>query len=298
MTETDVGRINWVASYPKSGNTWIRKLVDAYIMGCIDLNSLRHSLVLGDTWIPAMQAVCPWPLEDAARGVLVLCRPAALCNILANAGTEDVFLKTHSANVTIQEVPMIPGLLTRAAVYVVRDPRDVAISWSHHAEVGFDEAITQLNCKLGMIHDAKRASKFAWLGSWRHHVASWLGCKRFPVTKVRYEDLLVDPEKEFRRVLATFGFIDVDEVRLRFALEETTFEKLRGMEDVDGFKEKQGGDHFFRCGKKEQWRAFLSEDQVKAIESVQGDVMKSLGYELEYGPTGKSKELEKVACAS
>jgi len=276
----DARRIWWIAGYPKSGTTWLRLVLDTLLTGRFSLNDQTAHVVKGDTPPHAWQTICPWPVREAPEDVLQLLRPAALCNLIAQAEGNDILLKTHAANVNYLGVPCIPPCLTKGAIYVLRDPRDIVLSWAEHAQVTADQAIDLL--LEGRAVTGRREKGVPTVqSSWPIHVLTWVyENSTVPHTAVvRYEDLLERPETLFRQLVGTMGRTFSDG-RWKLALEATRFENLQRVEAEEGFLERKGGERFFRVGKAGQWENGLTTEQVRRIEAGCGRVMLRAGYGL------------------
>ena len=273
-------RVLWLASYPKSGNTWLRFVLDSYAADReVPINTYYGHYASGDLHVGSYQTVCPWPLNTAPQYVWVALRVPALLHMMAARQCENMALKTHHANIEMFGMALIPPELTIGAVYIVRDPRDVAISWANHASVSIDRAIEFMGRDQATI--ANQQVKLGhYVASWSQHVSSWTADNEdIETTVVRYEDLLDDPHEEFSRVIKQTHF-EYDSDRLSRAIERCSFDRLRAAEDEDGFKEKRGGDHFFRVGKSGQWRDRLTPGQIHRIEEQHCELMMAMGYEL------------------
>ena len=273
-------KIWWLASYPKSGNTWVRMFLNAYTTGFpLEINS-AFQFVMGDIYPEGMQMLCPRPLSTLNTAQQYMYHTGMLLNLLLYGPSRDVCLKTHNAKCRVEDIPTIPPAISRGAIYVIRDPRDVVVSVSHHFDLTIDKAIEFMNNKKqGAQH--KDTNLVHILLTWSLNVLTWTEKnKDVPVTIIRYEDLLDDPETNFRKILENFGIKKVREERFKFALEESTFERLRGYEDKHGFREKAHGEKFFRVGKKGQWKDILTEEQVQKIEEDHGEIMEKHGYKL------------------
>jgi aryl sulfotransferase len=266
----------WLASYPKSGNTWLRLLLEAYRRnGLLDINDLRMGTSDGGAGI--IRAVCPIPLDAAAREIQLLLRPAALMNLLCTQkpGTQ---VKTHFANVRPDgDLPhCIPKALTRKAVYVIRDPRSVVLSGARHFKYSVDAMVEEMDFKEFTIGGfGEHASTL--VSSWSNHVASWVGEKEFPVHVVKYEDMMVDAGKELTEVLE-FLEEEIDPKIVKKAVKACEMAKLEQAEDKDGFSEASGKGRKFFGGGGTRWQDELGPKWIKQIEEDHGDVMRAMGY--------------------
>ena len=269
-------KIRWLASYPKSGNTWIRMFLNAYATRCDpDLNS-AYQFVTSDLRPEAYQMMMPRPLDELTLVEQFMYHAGSLINLIKLSPTKDVYCKTHNAKATVDGYMLIPPMISGPSVYVIRDPRDVVISMAEHFEKDIDRSIKDLN-------DKARAGKasfnlFHMFMDWSTHAISWLSQnKNIPMLLVRYEDLLEKTPEAFKAILEQFD-IEFDEERLQLAMQRSSFDNLRQKEDATGFVEKAGGDKFFRVGKAGQWKTLLSKKQIDDIEGPNKEVMKAYGY--------------------
>lgn len=273
--------IVWLASYHKSGNTWLRSFLDAYLKPDVPLNldalespiSASRSLldeILGIETADLTASEIRELLPDAYRAWAALPQAPRLVK------THDAF--THTA---LRE-PVFPPEVTRGAVHLIRDPRDVAVSLAHHYGCSLDDAIMQLNDPTYWIAKGKREVKGQipqFLSDWSRHTLSWLEA---PVARLtmRYEDMLADPLACFTRVVDYCG-LSVDERRLAHAVDATRFTRLQSQEAERGFRERPASASapFFRTGRAGGWRKVLTPRQVDCIVSAHAEMMQRFGYE-------------------
>ena len=274
-------RFTWLASWPKSGNTFLRLLLDAYFAnGYVDINDVTSSV--GDNGAFWFQSVSPMPPKDLTWETALLLRPAALFNQLVSMHTKKRFIKTHCVNAVVNGTPhLIPRAFTERAVYIVRDPRDVVMSMQTfmNTEKGLsieESADNMANNDYGIgIDDAGPVP----LTTWSQHVSSWVNEDRYPVAVVRYEDLCADPAKTLAQVLDFCG-IDPDMERCDVAAEVCHIAKLAKQEQEKGFKEdmrkRQLKPFFYKGGSR--WRDELPEHIALRIERDHGEMMERFGY--------------------
>jgi len=263
--------IFWLACYPKSGSTWMRAFISAYLGdGNVDINNLAG---MGDNRPELYQAVSPIPLDELGQLETTYLRPAMLFDVLCSG--QDTLMKTHCCNGMIWGIPAIPPEMSKGAVYVVRDPRDVCISYSHHMGLTIDKSIDAMNSEENTIHTGTLSHH---LSTWSYHVMSWLEKPGFTTGYVRYEDMLEKPQDSFGWVAKFMTGKDVDKEKLEKSLDACKFQNLKRQEQEKGFEEKSPKtDSFFRKGKS-SWREILSPEQVGRIEADHGEVMKKFGY--------------------
>ena len=296
------GRTVWLASYPKSGNTWMRAIVTAlgthkHLFGVNQLGSGAQPNHVGGA-LPVWGIDARWldrgEIDEVRDSLIrrwgVPGEAGEAGEVSAGTETPDgatpppILRKTHETyrpGATGREP--FPTEATRAAILVVRDPRDVACSYAPFFGLKLDEAVDALGRESGAAAKASPAQMQTaqpW-GSWSSHAASWLAeTVPFPVHLVRFEDLTADAAATLAPVFAAIGLECTDE-QLEAALEQTRFERLRASEAERGFRETSPKTReFFRKGKSGGWREELSDSQVEAIEADHAEMMGALGYEL------------------
>lgn len=278
------GGIVWLASFPKSGNTWLRILLANLLTpgdGPVDINRLqlnscplvnRHRLdnmVLIDTSL-------------LTREELDLLRPRVAETVAADSA-ERVYVKVHDNYRTnrVGKSLFARGRRNRA-LYIVRDPRDVAVSLSHHSGETIDRAISELNSPHHAISTAigfwtKQIPQL--LTDWSRHVESWTGQRDLPVHVLRYEDLQADPIGTFGKAAAFLG-LDTPRTAVEQAVRRSDFAELQRQEQRAGFRERQRESTapFFRAGRVGGWREVLTPEQQHAIVVAHRSVMARFGY--------------------
>jgi hypothetical protein len=277
-----MSEIFWLASYPKSGNTWLRILLANFRRDegrPVDINSLESgSLAVHRELIDDMLGVAS---SDMTQDEIERWRPEA-CRHLAARSPSTLYITTHDAwALTSAGEPLIPADVTRGAVYIVRNPLDVAVSFAHHFAMPIEDAVKALghkNAALGARPYRLRTQLRQRVLSWSGNVSSWLDQHTIPVQVIRYEDMSLRSVETFARVLGFLGFPE-DMDRVRRAVENSTFNVLRRQEQTNGFRERQPGvEAFFRRGKIGGWRDVLTKEQAARIINDHGPVMQRLGY--------------------
>ena len=273
-----MARIIWLASYPKSGNTWMRALLANYILdrdNPISINDLR-GFTLSDTRPRFFDGLTDKPLTELTIEEVRALRPEAQRR-LADARDHDHFVKTHSQLADYGGVPLINPAVTAGAIYILRDPRDMILSYAAHFGISVDEAIGQ----IALDDNITTAGDFEMstiLGRWDRHVESWTNQSTIPVCTVRYEDLHRDTPATFSAILKTLG-ISVSADRLAKAVRNSAFETLSREESRDGFIERPPHmERFFRSGKPGGGASELTASQRTRIEADHAPVMKRFGY--------------------
>jgi hypothetical protein len=294
-----VTRTIWLASYPKSGNTWLRMLIanlaakDDQPIGINDLAATGNIasargpfddlLLIDSGLLTPDEADCLRPrlYEELARG--------------ADSNEKDPreappavrYIKVHDAyTLTPLGEPLLAGARGAAgAIVIVRDPRDVAPSLASHRNTSIDDAIAFMNdrdAKFGANPTKQDLQLRQKLPGWSGHVASWLDQTDIPVHLVRYEDLQIDTAAVLRRALEFAGQAAADDELCR-AVKFADFAQLRQQEEEKGFREAPQADaRFFRRGEAGAWRDELKPDQAARIEADHAPMMRRLGYELSH----------------
>lgn len=270
----------WLASYPKSGNTWLRILLSHYLAGdeqAIDINQLSIPNAADTTIFEQHGLLCPTELTpqegDMARLALYRC--------LGLQGTTQ-WLKIHDAFRRISSGEWLcPPEVSRWAVYLVRHPADVAISFGYHFGMATPDVVEFMSRSDATIGRKSRLQFAQVLQSWSQHVESWRGQTDIPVVLMRYEDLLLDPVGGFATLVAAIG-LPVDHDRIRAAVEATRFDRLQAFEAATGFKERapRATAPFFRSGRAGQWREQLSAPLRARLAASHSETMADLGYDV------------------
>ena len=280
-----MSEIVWLASYPKSGNTWLRVFLSNFLRPNAvpaDINELEfgvgaHDRALFDSALGVESA-------DLTEEEIECHRPAAF-RYLAARSDETLFLKTHDAyRSTFRGEPLIPADVTRGAIYLTRNPLDVAVSFAHHSGKTLEDAIGSLALETLTTADSLVELKLHLkqiLLSWSRHVSSWLDQSAVPVHVMRYEDMSHRPLETF---CAAMRFLDLPEDvgRVRRAIDLSSFDILQQQEQARGFKERSVTS-FFRQGRTDAWRGVLTQEQVERVINDHRPVMQRLGYLSESG---------------
>ena len=275
-----MGNIVWLASYPKSGNTWMR----AFIYNLIEEPARPGAIEQLPTYFESESKprwYAPHVPDGAVDGLdferAMQMRPTVHADIAASRPRGSIFVKTHNANQKFDDQPIHNWGVTAGAVYVVRNPLDVVLSLADHMGLTIDEAIDFMgNDDTGSATD--EADVASYLGSWSTHVTSWTVPEHEQIVVVRYEDLLDKPVKPFTKVARLLG-LGQDRKAIAQAIRHSSFRELRRQEDQSGFVERSpNSKRFFRSGRKNQWIEQLSDDQARRICERHREQMARFGY--------------------
>ena len=193
------------------------------------------------------------------------------------ASPDSVFVKTHNYLGEWFDRPLINMNVTAGAIYLVRNPLDVVLSASDHFGIGLDESIAMMaNQAAGAAMTRRNVAEL--YTSWSNHVKSWTAHPSPQLLVLRYEDMLETPEAAFGNVGRFLG-LDPPAERLARAIENSSFKKLKAVEEERGFAERSPhAKSFFRKGQSGQWREELSDAQIRRIISDHRVQMQRFGY--------------------
>ena len=271
----------WLSSYPKSGNTWVRVFLDNLRSGSdqpVDINHISISRIASSrTLFDQYTGVNSSDLNDDE---IERNRPQVY-RLMASETTEDIVLKVHDAwKLTSNKETLFPQEITKAVVYIIRNPLDVAVSSAFHNSVSFEVSTKRLNSNQSLCEKKDRLYNQLRqnLQSWSKHVVSWVDKSGLPLLVVRYEDLVDDPVRNFSAIV---NFLDwpFDMDRIVKAIDNCEIEKLRKQEMEKGFREKPiKAELFFRSAKPGNWAKYLSDELIRSICNSNKSVMDRFGY--------------------
>jgi len=264
----DLHRIIWLASYPKSGNTWMRSLLAHYFMPkgqAPDINSLRN-FTTGDNRVDFYDRAAGGQYTGETVRDWLRVRHSALKMI---AGSKDGhhFVKTHCPPIFYEDHELIPSNVTAAAIYIMRNPFDVVLSFARHTGEDLDTTVQRMQSDQNVM--ASPRAMFDILGRWDRHVDAWTDVNGLAVHIIRYEDLLAKPGPTVRKLLEKFLKVKVDTPKLTYAIKATSFESLKKQEEEHGFRERpEGMKSFFAKGKAGGWKEELTPEQVGTLREA------------------------------
>ena len=273
--------IIWLASYPKSGNTFVRTLLSAYFFskeGNFDFKNLK--------------SIKQFPSKQLFKkiGVTTNDTNEILNNYIKaqeyiNERAPLILLKTHSSMFNINNNTFTDFNNTLGVIYIVRDPRNVVSSFAHHYNLDLKESSNKMisDSLLGESSDKK---VFTYMFSWKNNYNSWkLFLKKKKYLLVKYENLIKKPKDELLKMLHFIFDLSnnkssIDIQKVDNVINSTTFEKLKNLENKFGFEEKSSKmkNNFFNLGKQNKWQENLDKDIEKILISEFEEEMKELEY--------------------
>ena len=274
--------IIWIASYPKSGNTYIRSFLSAYYFssnGEFDFELLKNIKQFPDKYFFDKKML---NIEQAIKSYL-----PAQKKISENGKVK--FLKTHNLLGLYKGHPFTIPEYTLGAIYIVRDPRNLLTSLMKHYSLKEEEALEFMMDNNRDIHDDdKDYSSYAYLGNWGRHYESWSKTNKYRKIIINYEDLKNNKLNIFRDVIIFVNTLlnrteRIDLKKLEKAIETTNFNVLKKKEKDEGFiesvKDIDGNKKtFFNKGFYNNWRKNKNKGSIKIIEQKFKKEMGELGY--------------------
>ncbi len=276
------GGIIWLASYPKSGNTWLRIFLTNYLLDeaePADINELDGRLIASSRI--AFDEAVGVEASDLTPEEIDRYRPGVYAQ-LARQNDRPIFLKVHDAYThNASNKPLFPKSVTDGVIYLIRNPLDVAVSFADHSGITMDEIVLRLcrgdfclDGRLDRLHSQLRQKLLSWSG----HVRSWVDEPGLRIQVIRYEDMVRDPTSAFSSIVRFAGLI-FDPDRLAKALDFSSFDRLQAKERETSFRERSPrAKAFFRKGKAGDWRDALTDEQASVLIDAHREVMLRFGY--------------------
>ena len=279
--------IIWIASYPKSGNTWIRSFLAAYYFckdGTFDINNLikiedypnkqffKEQVKEGEIhkqWAESQKKICD---EKKIK-----------------------FLKTHNSLIKAFEYDFTQPKYTLGVVYIIRDPRNVITSVKNHNDFKtYEEALKFMQNDNAILSDYKHLKNYAKttiINSWRINYQSWLQNNYYRRLTVKYEDMIENPNQVFRDLIVFVNTIcrfnnGVDSKKLKNAIESTSFKNLQSIENQGKFSENvyslkdKRKIKFFNLGPQNNWQNQLDKNLIDEMNDYYKVDLKKFGYEV------------------
>ena len=270
--------IIWLTSYPKSGNTWVRAFLGNYLSSNLE-NPIDN-----------IGKIKSFPKKKHFENIVeeVILKKDGLeifkyfidAQKKINENNKIHLIKTHNFYGSVKKSEFSNKENTAGFIYIVRDPRSVAVSYAYHEDISFNKSIEQMfNENRIAIND-----KFYYeaRSSWKGHLLSWLGSP-YPKLLIKYEDLKKNPFYNFKLILEFINRfldkkIDINSQKIENIIKISSFDSLSKLENDIGFKEKLGKSNFFRKGDVDEWKNALSKNMIKTIEEKFYQEMKELNY--------------------
>ena len=280
--------IIWIVSYPRSGNTWVRSLISTYLFSekentvfenikkIINFPNIKHFKEIFEINEFSKEELKNKKKKDKKKFEISKYWIAAQNKI--NLNKKITFLKTHNFGGSLEGNDFTNSENTLGVIYLVRDPRSVAVSNAHHNNISLDQSVNDLLDEK--IFATNEGNLLEFRSSWRVNYLSWKN-RQYPKIIIRYEDLHKDTFQSYKKILNfinTFQKIDINDLKIKDTIDTCKFENLSNLEDSIGFSERLKNIKFFRKGLVDEWKTELNKNQIKKIENAFSDEMKDLKY--------------------
>ena len=276
--------IIWIASYPKSGNTYLRSFISSYYFskkGKFDFNLLLNVLQFPSLKFTKKNIYSEY---EASQNWIFNQNQFFLNNKVH-------FIKTHNSLDEFKGNKFTSNQQTLGAIYIVRDPRNVLSSLTHHYSLNYEQAFKKImdeNASLLEKSLNNDHSNFTFLGSWSNHYKSWKNTTEFKTLFIKYEDLEDNKYETFKKVVNFINRIKskelkIDEKKLLNSIRSTNFTNLKNKEQNEGFEESvisSNGEKkpFFNLGFNNRWQKILPKNILNQLNKNLQKELNDLGY--------------------
>ena len=280
--------IFWIASYPKSGNTWLRSLLSAYYYSSD--GNFNQKLLKNISQFPQKHHFAnfdynPKIVTDTSRFWI-----KAQNEI--NRDSKLKFFKTHNILGAINNNNFTNKENSIGGIYLVRDPRNIITSLQNHFELNRDEALKFMLSEKKYLYDYYQAndfSDFQFISSWEKNYKSWTKQDIFPIKVIKYEELMNNTFETFKEIILFIEKITkikkiFIESKAKNSIQSTSFNKMKKIEQSKGFNESVlSKNHskkipFFHLGPKNDWKKIFNEDFIKNVTVKFKPLLKELNY--------------------
>ena len=279
--------IIWIASYPKSGNTWVRSFLSAYYFskdGVFDIKNLTRiedypNKQFFSQTVKEGEIHKHW--EESQKKI--------------NKEGKVKFLKTHNSLIKAFENDFTQPKYSLGVIYIVRDPRNVITSVKNHNDFSnYEEALKFMQNDNAILNDYKHLKNYAKttiVNSWRINCQSWIQNNFYRRLTIRYEDMISKPHEVFRDLVVFVNTLcrfneGINSLKLNNSIETTSFDKLKNIENQGNFSESvyslkdKRKIKFFFLGPKNDWRKELDKSLIKKMNEYYKEDLNKFGYEI------------------
>ena len=279
--------IIWIASYPKSGNTWVRSFLSAYYFskdGVFDIKNLTRiedypNKQFFSQTVKEGEIHNHW--EESQKKI--------------NKEGKVKFLKTHNSLIKAFGNDFTQPKYSLGVIYIIRDPRNVITSVKNHNDFSnYEEALKFMQNDNAILNDYKHLKNYAKttiINSWRINYQSWIQNNFYRRLTIKYEDMISKPYEVFRDLIVFVNTLcrfneGVNSLKLNNSIETTSFDKLKNIENQGNFSESvyslkdKRKIKFFFLGPKNDWRKELDKSLIKKMNEYCKEDLNKFGYEI------------------
>ena len=277
--------IIWLASYPKSGNTWVRSLLSAYYYsknGNFNFELLKNIDVYPQQKYFDVKIDKPGEINsywDISQEKIISKKKIKI-------------LKTHNSLLELNGKNFTKPQYTLGIIYIVRDPRNVITSLKNHYDLDYEQSLDFMLNEKKYIYDIREKNDYAdfhFLSSWSNHYKSWINNNLFKKMVIKYEDLENDTFKTLKNLIIYVNSLfqvneKIDEIKINNCIKTTNFEILKHKEKKEGFPENVYSKktnkkiNFFHLGSKNKWKEVVPKELHEKINNIFREDLKNLKY--------------------
>ena len=277
--------IIWLASYPKSGNTWVRSLLSAYYYsknGNFNFELLKNIDVYPQQKYFDVKIDKPGEINsywDISQEKIISKKKIKI-------------LKTHNSLLELNGKNFTKPQYTLGIIYIVRDPRNVITSLKNHYDLDYEQSLDFMLNEKKYIYDIREKNDYAdfhFLSSWSNHYKSWINNNLFKKMVIKYEDLENDTFKTLKNLIIYINSLfqineKIDKIKINNCIKTTNFEILKNKEKKEGFSENVYSKKinkkidFFNLGPKNKWRKVVPKELHEKINNIFSEDLKNLKY--------------------
>jgi len=277
--------IIWLASYPKSGNTWVRSLLSAYYYsknGNFNFELLKNINVYPQQKYFDVKIDKPGEINsywDVSQEKIISEKKIKI-------------LKTHNSLLVLNGKDFTKPKYTLGIIYIVRDPRNVITSLKNHYDLDYEQSLNFMLNEKKYLYDIQKKNDYAdfhFLSSWSNHYKSWINNNLFKKMVIKYEDLENNTFKTLKNLIIYINSLfqvneEIDEIKINNCIKTTNFEILKHKEKKEGFPENVYSKKtnkkidFFHLGPKNKWEKVVPKEFHEKINNIFKEDLKNLKY--------------------